>query len=393
MALRFLKRFIKLESASGIVLFGFALAAIIIDNTPLAPFYQQFIHAHVQMYFGDLGFSKPFLLLVNDGLMTLFFLLVGLEVKRELMHGELNTFRRAIVPGLAAFGGMLVPALIYMAINWHDSVGLRGWAIPAGTDTAFALAILSLLGRRIPVSLKIFLTALAIFDDIGAILVMAVFYSSHISFWHLELAAGLVVVLIFLNHQGVSSLIPYFAIGFVLWIAVLHSGVHATLVGIIVAMAIPSRLKDVPAYRSPLNFLEKRLHPVVAFFVLPIFAFANAGISFSGLKLADWLDSIPVGVALGLFLGKQVGIWGVTMLTTKLGIGRLPNEITPLGLYGLSLVAGVGFTMSLFIGTLAFHSVAPFASYVRMGVIAGSVLSGICGYWMLRFAYPTASRS
>lgn len=319
--------------------------------------------------------------------MALFFLLVGLEIKREVLIGELNTVRRAMLPGIAAVGGMIFPAVIYVWLSWYEPIAMKGWAIPMATDTAFALAILALLGKRIPVSLKIFLTALAIFDDIGAIIVMAIFYSSRISAMHLLIAAGLTLVLVCFNYYRVMRLTPYFLVGFLLWLSVLNSGVHATLVGIILAFTIP--LENVKnSANSPLRVLERRLHPAVAFYILPLFAFANAGVSFAGVSWSHWLEPIPVGIAFGLFFGKQLGIWGSTMLAVKLRIGRLPSDITPFGLYGMSIIAGVGFTMSLFIGTLAFHAVAPFAAFVRMGVIAGSVVSAIVGYWMLQIAYP-----
>ena len=391
MALQFVRRFIKLESSSGIVLLIAAVLAMVIDNTSLAPEYDHFFQTAIQFSIGDWLLTKPLLSWINDGFMTLFFLLVGLEVKREIVAGELNTVRRAMLPGIAAVGGMIVPALIYLLITWYEPIAIKGWAIPVATDTAFALAILALLGKRIPVGLKIFLTALAIFDDIGAIIVMAIFYSSRISVSHLLLASVLILVLMGLNYCRVVKLSLYFIVGFFLWLTVLNSGVHATLVGIILAMTIPLENLKNPGH-SPLRWLERRLHPIVAFYILPLFAFANAGVSFEGLDWHHWLESIPIGIACGLFFGKQIGIWLSTMLAVKLRIGRLPADITPFGLYGMSLIAGVGFTMSLFIGTLAFHAIAPYAAYVRMGVIAGSVFSGLVGYWILRLAYPTATK-
>ncbi|MDP1574481.1 MAG: Na+/H+ antiporter NhaA [Coxiellaceae bacterium] len=391
MALRFVRQFIKLESSSGIVLFIAAVLAMIIDNTALASCYDNFFQTSIQFAIGSWLLTKPLLSWINDGFMTLFFLLVGLEVKREIVAGELNTIRRAMLPGIAAIGGMIMPALIYLSITWYEPIAVKGWAIPVATDTAFALAILALLGKRIPVGLKIFLTALAIFDDIGAIIVMAIFYSSRISVPHLLIALALIIVLIGLNYYRVVKLFPYLVVGFFLWLSVLNSGVHATLVGIILAMTIPLENLKNPA-RSPLRWLEHRLHPLVAFYILPLFAFANAGVSFEGLGWHHWLGSIPIGIALGLFFGKQIGIWGSTMLAVKLKIGHLPGDITPFGLYGMSLIAGVGFTMSLFIGTLAFHAIAPFAAYVRMGVIAGSIFSGFIGYSMLCLAYPRVAR-
>ena len=388
MPLRFMREFIKLESAAGAILFITAMFAILIDNTPLAIYYENFFHTIIHFSIGNFKIEKPLLLWVNDGLMSIFFVLVGLEIKREMLIGELNSVAKAMLPGIAAIGGMLIPALIYACVNWHDPVGIRGWAIPTATDTAFSLAILSLLGSRIPVSLKIFLTALAIFDDIGAIIVMAIFYSSHISIYLLTIALLLVVLLFLLNCLNVQRPAAYFIVGVVLWACVLKSGVHATLAGIIVAFAIPLRNAE-NSQKSLSCSMEHRLPPWVAFGILPVFAFANAGVSFAGFDLHHFFAAVPVGIALGLFLGKQIGIWGATMLAVKARFVELPTGITPFGLYGMSLAAGVGFTMSLFIGTLAFHSVGEYAAFVRFGVIFGSLLSGFLGYWMLRFAYPT----
>ena len=387
MALRFVRQFIKLESSSGIVLFVAAVLAMIIDNTPFSVYYDSFFHSTLQISIDHYQLSKPLLTWINDGLMTVFFLLVGLEVKREILHGELNTVRKATLPAIAAAGGMLVPALIYVGVNWHDRFALQGWAIPAATDTAFALAILALLGKRVPVSLKIFLTALAIFDDIGAIIVMALFYSKNISFVMLLIALSLICVLFLLNYVGVKKIMPYFFVGLLLWLCVLQSGVHATLAGIVLAMMIPLDSADHPHHRSPSEALERKLHPLVGFVILPLFAFANAGVSFHGIKWHDLLAPIPLGIASGLFFGKQIGIWGATLLAVKTKFVRLPSDITSFSVYGMSLVAGVGFTMSLFIGMIAFHSINPFAAYVRIGVIVGSILSGFAGYWVLRWVY------
>lgn len=386
-SLRLIREFTKLESSAGIILFGTAVLALLIDNTPWAHFYEAFFQMKISFSVGHFKLEKPLLLWVNDGFMSVFFLLVGMEIKREMLQGELNSISKAMFPAIAAVGGMIVPILIYLHMNQYDPVGLTGWAIPTATDTAFALAILSMLGSRIPVTLKIFLTALAIFDDIGAIVVMAIFYSSHVS-WALLLCALLLVGLLLLfNYLGVQELPAYLIVGVLLWLCVLKSGVHATLAGIILAAMIPIKnTKDMG--RSPLHVLESKLHPWVAFGILPLFAFANAGVSFSGMSWHQLFSPIPLGIACGLFFGKQIGIWVATMLGVRLGISQLPKNVTPFGLYAISLVAGVGFTMSLFIGTLAFHSVPPFAAYVRMGVILGSFFSGLLGYWMLRLAYP-----
>lgn len=388
MPFRIIRSFIKLESRGGLILFFAALLAVFFDNSPWMHYYQAFFHAPIKIAIAHFTLEKPLLLWINDGLMSVFFLLVGLEIKREMLEGELRTVRKATLPAIAAMGGMLVPAAIYITLNRHHLFSLQGWAIPTATDTAFSLAILSLLGRCIPVGVKIFLTALAIFDDIGAILVMAFFYSGGISYGLLVATLWLFLILLLLNRLNVQRLGPYFFVGFILWACVLKSGVHATLAGLILAWTIPLKNKNNPA-NSALRLLEKKLHPWVAWFVLPIFAFANAGVTLTGATASMWFGSVSLGIASGLFLGKQVGIWGVTMLSVRMGVSRLPEGVTPFGLYGLSLVAGVGFTMSLFIGTLAFHSVEPYAAMVRMGVILGSFASGITGYWILRLAYSS----
>lgn len=398
MPLRSIRTFIKLESSAGIILFLAALLAIIIDNSPFAIYYENFFKIVVDFSIGSyLKLEKPLLLWINDGLMAIFFLLMGLEIKREMIEGELNSFSKAILPAIAAIGGMLAPAAIYYFINHQDPLTQRGWAIPTATDTAFSLGILALLGKRIPVGLKIFLTALAIFDDIGAIIIMAIFYSSHISQQLLICALGFLMILILLNILKVRRLGPYCVVGFLLWVCVLNSGIHATLAGIILALVIPYKTKPYTIHKkvkdpirtlqSPLRLLEYKLHPWVAFGVLPLFAFANAGVSFSGFGWNHLFTPIPLGIALGLFFGKQIGIWGSTMLAMRCGVPPLGKEITPFGLYGLSLIAGVGFTMSLFIGTLAFHASPTYAALVRMGVIAGSLCAGFLGYWVLKFAY------
>lgn len=387
MALKIIRKFINLEAIAGIILFSTALLALFVDNSPLAAHYEAFFQTKLSISWTDFKLEKPLLLWINDGFMTVFFLLIGLEIKRELIEGELNSFSKAMLPFIAAIGGMVVPAAIYLALNWGDGHALKGWAIPTATDTAFSLGIISLLGKRVPDSLKIFLTTLAIFDDIGAIIVMAIFYTSHISMLMLLVAFVLICVLFALNYFNVRELSIYGLVGGLLWLCMLKSGVHATLAGIILAMAIPiNQLKS--EEKSPLLYLEHKLHPWVAFGILPLFAFANAGVSFHGLSLHHLVSPVPLGITCGLFLGKQLGVWSATMLGVKCGLSKLPTRVSPLGLYGLSLAAGVGFTMSLFIGTLAFHSVAPYAAYVRMGVICGSFLSGILGYWILRYAYP-----
>ena len=393
MPFRTLREFIKLESSGGIVLFIAAVVALALDNSPAHPYYQALFKLPVSLHLGALQISKPLLLWINDGLMTIFFLLVGLEIKREMFVGELNSLSKASLPGFAAVGGMLFPALIYVVFNWGDTVALRGWAIPSATDIAFSLGILALLGSRLPIALKIFLTALAIFDDIGAIIVIAVFYTEHISFIMLLTALGLIVVLVILNRLRIVAIAPYVLVGIVLWLCVLKSGVHATLAGIVLAFTIPMRDPKNPKV-SPLRNLEHKLHPWVAFGVLPIFAFANAGVSFAGITLDELLSPVTLGIALGLFVGKQVGIWLVSWLSIKFRLARLPRGGNWRGIYGISLVAGVGFTMSLFIGSLAFgHANAHYPAMVRLGVIIGSLLSGLLGYLVLRFTYAPQRKS
>ena len=379
-----IRKFISLESSSGILLFAAAILALIVDNSPLSHYYKSILASNLIFQLGIIHLSKPFLLWVNDGLMCIFFLLVGLEIKREMLEGELNSLAKAALPAVAAVGGMVVPALIYICLNYQDPIGLQGWAIPTATDIAFALAILAVLGSRVTVSLKIFLTAFAILDDIGAIVIIAIFYTKHISVILLLIAAALLVVLFILNRLNVTKFAPYFIVGFFLWVCVLKSGVHATLAGLMVAFAIPIRDKKDSSI-SPLHDLENMLHPWVAFAILPVFAFANAGVSFKGFAWSGVFAPIPLGIALGLFIGKQVGIWLFTTLAVKSKFVKMPEGMSSSGLYGVALIAGVGFTMSLFIGGLAFgHSDVHYQAFVRVGVLLGSILSGSLGYLVLR---------
>ncbi|HEX6102345.1 MAG TPA: Na+/H+ antiporter NhaA [Alphaproteobacteria bacterium] len=373
--------FIRTEAASGVLLLVTAALALIAANSPLAGMYGAFLDLPVGVRIGDFGLQKPLLLWINDGLMAVFFLLVGLEIKRELAEGELSTRQQAMLPCIAALGGMLVPALIYAAVNLGDPVALHGWAIPAATDIAFALGVLALLGNRIPPSLKVFLVALAIIDDLGAIVVIALFYSGELSLWSLGLAAGVMLCLLALNRAGVTRIAPYMLLGIALWLFVLESGVHATLAGVAVALAIPIREDE--AGRSPLRELEHVLHPWVAFLVMPAFAFANAGVSFAGITVGHLFAGVPLGITLGLFLGKQIGAFGAAWLAIRAGWSRMPEGADWGLLYGTCMLAGIGFTMSLFIGTLAFD-LASYAAPVRLGVLAGSALSGFAGYLVLR---------
>ena len=377
-----IREFLRLEAAGGIVLMIAALLALIASNSGLAPYYSLFLDLPVEIRLGVLHIGKPLLLWINDGLMAVFFLLVGLEIKRELKEGELSTLRQALLPAIAAVGGMIFPALIYAAANASDPEALRGWAIPSATDIAFAIGVLSLLGGRIPIGLKVFLLAVAIFDDLGAIVIIALFYTADLSTLSLILAAGVLAIMAALNLAGVTRIAPYALLGIILWVCVLKSGVHATLAGVAVAFAIPMRGPD---DASPLKDLEHVLHPWVAFLVTPLFGFANAGVSFTGVSFASLFEGVALGIGAGLFIGKQIGVLLTVFLCVRLGLARLPEGTNWLSIYGVSLLAGIGFTMSLFIGTLAWDD-STHAAPLRLGVLGGSLLSGIVGYLVLRFA-------
>jgi len=375
--------FLQKESAGGIILMLTALIAIVLANSPLEVYYQLFLSTDVEVRVGSLEVAKPLLLWINDGLMAVFFFLVGLELKRELIEGELADRRNMILPGIGALGGMAVPAAVYVYFNAGDPVALKGWAIPGATDIAFALGILSLLGSRAPVSLKIFLTSLAIFDDIGAIIIIALFYTDNISSSALLIVAVCMVVLAVLNKTGVLSKSPYILVGVIMWIATLKSGVHATLAGVILAMFIP--LSSSTTNDSPLKELEHDLHSVVAFFVLPLFAFANAGLALGDISIQQIFHGVPLGIAVGLFLGKQIGVFGFCWLAIKLKIAELPGGMSLPTLYGTAALCGVGFTMSLFIGSLSFEDTSVNLLFdERLGIILGSVASGVLGYFLLR---------
>lgn len=393
--------FFKHESAGGILLIVAALLAIVMANTPLSVFYDLLLSTPIVVAIGNFEIGKPMLLWINDGLMAMFFLMVGLELKREFIQGELSDPRNILLPALAALGGMAVPSAIYAFVNWGDDIAIQGWAIPAATDIAFALGILSLLGSRVPVSVKIFLTSVAIFDDVGAIIIIAIFYTHDISFMALGFAAVCCVLLGILNWRGVSSLRAYMIIGLFMWVALLKSSVHATLAGVILAFFIPMKSRgpaemDAEAgvysvIRSPLKYLEHELHAPVAFFVLPVFAFANAGVSFLSMGKDALLHSVPVGIALGLFFGKQLGVFLFSVLVVKIGLAKMPKNMSYQTLYGIALLCGIGFTMSLFVGSLAFPQ--PDSELVfdeRLGIIVGSVVSAVTGFWMLKRCLPDA---
>ncbi|MDQ6989571.1 MAG: Na+/H+ antiporter NhaA [Mariprofundaceae bacterium] len=375
-------QFLSSKSASGILLMLAAMLAVIISNTSLQTYYAMLLDTPVEVRIGAIEIAKPLLLWINDGLMAIFFFLVGLELKRELIEGELADKRNIILPAVGAIGGMAAPALIYIFFNAGDSSAMQGWAIPTATDIAFALGILFLLGSRVPISLKIFLTSLAIFDDVGAIIIIALFYTASISKASMIVIAVCIAVLVLLNKAKVSTKSIYIVVGLVMWVATLKSGVHATLAGVVLAFFIP--LKTAQG-GSPLKEMEHDLHGFVAFFVLPLFAFANSGINFSGVGFDNVFHSVPLGIALGLFVGKQLGVFGLCWLAIKIGLTSLPKGMSWASLYGLAALCGVGFTMSLFIGSLAFEGTGVNLLFdERIGIVLGSVASGIVGYLILR---------
>jgi NhaA family Na+:H+ antiporter len=380
-----LKAFIDSEAASAVPLLLAALLALALANSPLADSVDRLFHARLGLSFGPIDLNKPLLLWINDGLMALFFLLVGLEIKREVVEGSLSQPSQVALPIAGAAGGMLVPAAIYAAINWNDPVALRGWAIPAATDIAFSLGVLAALGRRVPLALKVFLTTLAIVDDLGAIVIIAVFYTSDLSAMALTFAALFIAGLAILNLVGVRRLLPYLLLGALLWLSVLKSGVHATLAGVVLAMFIPLKSAGEPDGERPAIRLEHVLKPWSAWFIMPVFAFANAGLPLAGLLLASLAAPLPLGILAGLFLGKQVGIMLGAGLLILLGLASLPAGASWRSLYGVAILGGIGFTMSLFIGTLAFTDDEMREAQVRLGVLAGSLLSALAGYLLLRF--------
>ena len=372
-------RFFQLEAASGLLLIAAAVLALIINNSPLSYLYSGLLDVPVAVQIGALNIAKPLLLWINDGLMALFFLLIGLEVKREVVDGHLSKPSQVILPATAAVGGMVVPALIYWFINRDNPAAVAGWAIPTATDIAFALGVLALLGKRVPVSLKLFLMTLAIIDDLGAIIVIALFYSGTLSSVSLLLAAACLVVLIAMNRLGVVKLGPYMVIGLILWVCVLKSGVHATLAGVALALCIPLRTRN--AETSPLLALEHALHPWVAYAILPLFAFANAGVSLAGMTVESFTHPVPMGIAVGLLLGKTVGVFGLTWLAVKLRLAALPAGAGWGQILGVAILCGIGFTMSLFVGSLAFApGSSEYAGMDRMGILTGSFFAAVIGY-------------
>ncbi len=373
--------FMKQDTSGGLVLMAAAILAVLAANTGFSGVYSAFLNAPVTVAIGGFEIAKPALLWINDGLMAIFFFLVGLEIKREVLTGELSSFDKAILPIVAAVGGMAIPGIVFVTLNWGTPENLVGWAIPTATDIAFALGILALLGSRVPVALKVFLLAIAIIDDLGAIIIIAVFYTSELSTNALTFSMLGFAVAVALNRLGIRALGPYLIVGVVMWVFVLKSGVHATLAGVLIALTIP--LKEEDDKEALLLRLEHSLAPWVAFLILPIFAFANAGVNLGGLSLADVFQPLTVGIAVGLFVGKQIGVLGFTWIAVQTGIAKLPKDVGWAHVYGVACLTGVGFTMSLFIGSLAFGAQDVMTS-VQLGVIMGSVMSGVLGYSVLR---------
>lgn len=383
MRIKFLHKFIQLEASGGISLGIATLLALILANSSWQTYYQAFLNFNVSIG-PSIHFS--FLHFINDGLMTVFFFLVSLEIKRELVQGELNTLTKALLPTLAAIGGMIIPALFYLILNHGYPQLISGWAIPMATDIAFSLGVLSLLGKHIPVALKIFLMALAIIDDLGAIIVIAIFYTQQIGWLYLFLSLLTFIGLLSLNYFKIQEFLPYCLLGITLWILIFNSGIHATIAGVLFGLTIPLNSSN-KNFNSLLHHLIHQLHPWIAFGILPLFAFANAGLSFSKISLATFLHPLPLGIIVGLFLGKQLGIFGASWLAVKTKLAKLPYQVSWWHIYGISLICGIGFTMSLFIASLAFGE-NELTDLVRLGVFTGSVLSGIAGYSLLSLAQP-----
>ncbi len=373
--------FFKLEAASGLVLLISAIAALIISNSYLAPFYFSTLEKYIFFGFKDFGLKLSVLHWINDALMAIFFFFVTLEIKREFIQGELSNLKQAILPIIAAVGGMLVPALIYVYINFGDIETLNGWAIPSATDIAFSLGVLSLLGSRVPVSLKVFLTALAIIDDLGAIVIIAFFYSGDLSIFNLSMMLFSFIVLLVLNRFGIKKFLPYLIIGILLWHFTHESGIHATIAGVLLACTIPHRKKNKDF--SLLIKIEHAISPYVAFGIMPLFAFANAGVSLDGISFSSLLQPVPLGILLGLFVGKQLGVFVFSYISIKFGFAEMPRNSGWVKLYGVGVLTGIGFTMSLFVGNLAFAENIQYIDGVKLGVLSGSLLSTLLGYFLI----------
>ncbi|MBA1419436.1 MAG: Na+/H+ antiporter NhaA [Epsilonproteobacteria bacterium] len=382
-----IRDFIKKDSSSGIILIFVTIFALLLQNSGLSGAYTSFLHTPVEVRFGALHIAKPLLLWVNDGLMAIFFFVIGLEVKREVMEGHLSSLSQITLPGIAAIGGMVVPALVFILFNNGAEFEMNGWAIPTATDIAFALGILSLLGNRVPVSLKIFLMALAIIDDLGAIVIIALFYTSELSTMSISIAGAALAVLFIMNRMNVAKQAAYILVGIILWVSVLKSGVHATLAGVALAFMIPLHSKDENGKPfSMAHHMEHSLHAWVAFFILPLFAFVNAGVDLRGISLEEMGGSVPLGIMAGLFIGKQVGVFGFSWVAIKLGIASLPKGATWTTLYGVAVLTGIGFTMSLFVDTLAYNDTKMFHFADKLAILLGSLFSGLMGYFVLKMA-------
>ncbi|NOZ26142.1 MAG: Na+/H+ antiporter NhaA [Nitrospirae bacterium] len=382
-----IEEFIERESTGGILLILVTVFALILSNTSWSGWYESLLHLPVGIHIGTLRLDKSLYHWVNDGLMAVFFLLIGLEVKREILEGHLSSLGQVALPGIAAVGGMAVPAVIYLVFNHDNPVAVNGWAIPTATDIAFALGVLSLLGKRVPVSLKLFLMALAIIDDLGAIVIIAIFYTAELSTLSIAVAAAALSVLILINRLGVTKKAAYFIVGSILWVSVLKSGVHATLAGVILAFTIPLKARGEDGRPvSPSKEIEHDLHFWVAFLILPLFAFVNAGVNVTQISLSQMSGPVPLGIILGLFLGKQLGVFCFSWAAIRLGIAGLPKDSNWVQFYGVSILTGIGFTMSLFIGSLAFEDARVFQYTDKLAILAGSFMSGVAGYLILRLS-------
>jgi len=383
-----LQNFFKLEAAGGILLLIAAALAMVLQNSQLGPLYEAFLDTPVEIRIGELYIAKPLFLWVNDGLMAVFFFVIGMEVKREIMVGELSELSQIALPAIAGVGGIAIPALFYYLLTMDDPIAMQGWAIPTATDIAFALGILALVGPGIPVTLKLFLMTLAIIDDLGAIVIIALFYTSDLSLLSLSIAGAAIFGLIIMKIRGVTSIAPYILIGVVLWVAVLKSGVHATLAGVALGFFIPMKAIDSDGEEdSPLERLIHELHPTVAFVILPLFAFVNAGVKLGGMQVSDLMTGIPLAIAVGLFFGKQIGVFGFAWVAIRFGFAKMPKDCNWGQIYGAAILCGVGFTMSLFIGSLAFEeSGLGYSRPDRLGIIVGSLIAGVFGYFVLKLA-------
>jgi len=390
MPIQIISKFFQLKSAAGILLLAAAIAAILVENSFLSDSYAKLLHTSVSINISNFAVDKDLHHWINDGLMAIFFLLVGLEIKRELVQGHLSTREQFSLPAVAAIGGITIPAIIYIGLNFGNEVTTNGWAIPTATDIAFALGVVTLLGNRVPISLKVTLVAVAIIDDLMAIIIIASFYTSDLSITYLVFAALSTATLLILNNRKITKLSPYVLVGILLWVFVLKSGIHASLAGVVLAQFIPINAKN-SSDHSPLYKLEHSIEPWVNFMILPIFAFANAGVSFSGMKLNLLWDPVTLGIILGLFFGKQIGVISFTYIGSLLRICKLPSDVSWAQYYGLSIVTGIGFTMSLFIGSLAFTD-PEYQTSVRLGVLIASLFAGVLGYLTLRITTKPPSQ-